>query len=98
MIPPLKSARLSIDLSLPPSSFGARFGMRLALLTLVVVALAGCSAAPVRENPLSADLGLKAQLPGMPGVRKWGDEPPARFEAWLELPERVLRERYGAAS
>lgn len=95
MIPPLKSARLSVELSLPPSSFGARFGMRLALIILVVIALAGCAAAPVRENPLPADLGLKAELPGMPGVRKWGDEPPARFEAWLELPERVLRERYG---
>jgi predicted patatin/cPLA2 family phospholipase len=69
--------------------------MRLALIILVVIALAGCAAAPVRENPLPADLGLKAELPGMPGVRKWGDEPPARFEAWLELPERVLRERYG---
>ena len=95
MIPPLKSTRLSIDLSTPSSSFGARFGMRLALLTLVVIAVAGCAAAPLRENPLPADLGLKAQLPGMPVVRKWGDEPPANFEAWLELPERVLRERYG---
>lgn len=95
MTPALKSARLSVDPSLPPSPFGARFGMCLALLTLVIMALAGCAAAPLRENPLPADLGLKAQLPGMPGVRKWEDEPPARFEAWLELPERLLRERYG---
>ena len=95
MIPPLKSARLSIDVSSPPSSFGAHFWMRLALLTLVLIALVGCTAVPVRENPIPADLGLKAQLPGMTGVRKWGDEPPARFEAWLELPESVLRERYG---
>jgi predicted patatin/cPLA2 family phospholipase len=95
MIRPLKSARFSIDLSSPPSYFGARFGMRLALITFLVIVLAGCAAAPMRESPLPENLGLKAQLPGMPDVRKWGDQPPARFEAWLELPERVLRERYG---
>jgi predicted acylesterase/phospholipase RssA len=63
------------------------------LLGLMLVA--GCTAVPLREDPLPAALAAESHIPGIPGARYWGDERPAGLEAWLSMSEASLRERYG---
>ncbi|WP_295878630.1 patatin-like phospholipase family protein [uncultured Thiohalocapsa sp.] len=65
------------------------------LVTLGLVLLTGCAAAPQRLEPLPAALAADASLPGIVGGRYWGDERPAELDAWLAQPEATLRERYG---
>ena len=67
----------------------------LTLMLLAVLLLVGCAAVPDRQDPLPAALAAEAHIPGMPGARYWGDERPAKLDAWLAQPEATLRERYG---
>ncbi len=47
-----------------------------ALVMIVVFALTGCAAVMTRNGISSAKLAETAEIPGMPGVRFWGDEVP----------------------
>nr|WP_296913961.1 patatin-like phospholipase family protein [Thiocapsa sp.] len=67
----------------------------LGLVLLGLMLISGCTAAPLRQEPLPAALAADARLPGIVGGRYWGDERPAALEDWLALPEATLRERYG---
>ena len=72
--------------------------MRCSWFAPVVVVLAllqGCSAAPVLPPSLPGELVDAALVPGIPAARYWGDRVPPGAEAWMKLPEEVLRERYG---
>ncbi|MCU0974951.1 MAG: patatin-like phospholipase family protein [Steroidobacteraceae bacterium] len=61
---------------------------------VVAVALQGCGAAAVRPDPLPGSLAADAAVPGIPGVRYWGDVSPPGFDRWLALPDAALAERY----
>lgn len=50
--------------------------LRAALVIFVVFALAGCATIMTRNGISSASLAETAEIPGMPGVRFWGDEVP----------------------
>ena len=47
-----------------------------ALVMIFVFALTGCAAVMTRNGISSAKLAETAEIPGMPGVRFWGDEVP----------------------
>jgi hypothetical protein len=82
---------------LPEFALGPR-GMNPLLLLLLVLLLLfqGCVAPPERSRPLPPDLGLKAEIPGIPHARQWGDEVPEEgFARWLALPDEELNRRYG---
>lgn len=66
---------------------------RVAVVIVLSVLLGGCVAAPPR-HPLPQSLAASAQVPGIPGARHWADEAPEAFRQWLELPDKVLHERY----
>jgi predicted acylesterase/phospholipase RssA len=67
----------------------------LGLVLLGLMLISGCTAVPLRQEPLPAGLAADARLPGIAGGRYWGDERPAALDDWLALPEATLRERYG---
>jgi hypothetical protein len=62
---------------------------------LAALTLQGCSTPPTRGEPLPEELSARAMVPGIPGARRWGDERPAGFDAWLTLPQAELEARYG---
>lgn len=56
-------------------------------LIALVMSLAGCGSLPRHAVP--EELAASAQIPGMPGVRFWGDSAdPALFDAFLETLDR----------
>ncbi len=59
------------------------------LLAAVLVLLAGCTS--VHRNPVPVEAANRAQIPGMPGVRAWGDEPSGLFQS--DLLQSVRDER-----
>lgn len=61
---------------------------------LAALLLQGCSTPPTRGEPLPEALSASATVPGIPGARRWGDERPAGFDAWLNLPQAELEARY----
>jgi hypothetical protein len=61
-----------------------------ALSALLVLSLAACSS-PKRENPLPEKLHDRAEIPGVPDARIWGDEVPDRYEQWFERTDREIR-------
>lgn len=63
---------------------------------LAAVSLQGCGTPPTRGEPLPQALSAIAQVPGIPGARRWGDERPAGLDAWLTLSREELRARYNA--
>ena len=65
------------------------------LAVLALLSLCGCALPPERINPPPPELVGVADIPGIPHARQWGDAPPEEIESWLQLPEDVLRERYG---
>lgn len=66
------------------------------LLTIVSVALVtGCGTIPKR-TPLPEELSIKAEIPGIPRARAWGDESPPWTDAWFELSQEELQTRYPA--
>jgi hypothetical protein len=82
---------------LPEFALGPR-GMKPLLLPLLVLLLffQGCAAPPERSHPLPPALGLKAEIPGIPHARQWGDEVPEEgFARWLALSDEELNRRYG---
>ena len=61
------------------------------LLSLVgALGIAGCATAPTRIEPPPPEPGSIAEIPGVPAARRWGDEPPRRLQAWLDLPRETL--------
>lgn len=70
---------------------------RLCLVAILLAALflQGCSTPPTRGEPLPEELSARATVPGIPGARRWGDERPAGFDAWLTLPQAELQARHG---
>lgn len=60
-----------------------------------ILGLQGCSTPPTRGKPLPVELNAVAEVPGIADARRWGDERPAGLDAWLTLPEKDLRARYG---
>ena len=62
---------------------------------LATLLLQGCASPPLRDTPLPAELSSKAQIPGIPHARYWGDERPAGLDAWLTLSAQDLNARYG---
>ncbi|MET0408411.1 MAG: patatin-like phospholipase family protein [Hyphomicrobium sp.] len=50
--------------------------LHVAFVLLIVFALTGCAAVMPRNGISSAKLAETAEIPGMPGVRFWGDEVP----------------------
>ncbi|MEE4609088.1 MAG: patatin-like phospholipase family protein [Desulfobacteraceae bacterium] len=69
--------------------------LRCAVLLTVFLALAGCAAAPIRLNPITAEAQEKATIAGIPGARYWGDRPPLGLDRWLEASDADLRRDYG---
>jgi hypothetical protein len=60
------------------------------VLSLVVLALCGCAAAPVR-HPLPPGLAGAAVVPGIPAdARSWGDDPEGPLRDWLDLSDEEL--------
>jgi len=60
------------------------------VLPLVVLALCGCAAAPVR-HPLPPGLAGMAVVPGVPAdARSWGDDPEGPLRDWLDLSDEEL--------
>ena len=55
---------------------------RLALL-LVALGSGGCASIPAR-NPLPVELRPLAEIPGIPGARRWGDAAPPNVEDWFD--------------
>ena len=64
-------------------------------ILLAALLLQGCGTPPTRGEPLPEELSARATVPGIPGARRWGDERPAGFDAWLTLPQAELQARYG---
>jgi len=65
-------------------------------LFILIIAIAGCSAAPFRVNPITRDCQENAFIPGIPGARYWGDEPPPGVERWLESSAADIKRDYPA--
>jgi len=57
----------------------------------LVVGLAGCATPPERLDPPPAEFAEVTQIPGIPGARQWGDEPPRELQDWLSLAPEALR-------
>jgi hypothetical protein len=55
--------------------------LRRAAAAALVILLAGCTS--VHRNPVPVEAMDRAQIPGMPGVRDWGDQPSPEFQADL---------------
>lgn len=66
------------------------------ILFIITIAIAGCSVAPYRVNPITRDCQEDAFIPGIPGARYWGDQPPKGVEQWLESPVAEIRRDYPA--
>jgi hypothetical protein len=64
-------------------------------VALVCALLAACAVAPHRQ-PLPQELADRAEVPGIPAARHWGDEPPDAFRDWLNLPDAELQALYPA--
>jgi hypothetical protein len=64
-------------------------------VVLLSAMLAACAAAPQRQ-PLPQDLADRAEVPGVPAARHWGDEAPDAFRDWLRLPDAELEALYPA--
>ena len=62
-------------------------------LLLLVVLLQGCASIPPR-NPLPAESGNEAQIPGIANARYWGDMAPPYTDAWLTTSNAEIRQRY----
>ncbi|HSN70139.1 MAG TPA: patatin-like phospholipase family protein, partial [Steroidobacteraceae bacterium] len=69
-------------------------GIALLAAAALSLVLTGCASNPPR-SPLPAELAGEAQIPGIPGARYWGDEPPPRLDEWLSWPEQALESSYG---
>ena len=59
------------------------------LAAAALLLLAGCTS--IHRNPVPVAAAGRAQIPGMPGVRDWGDEPSPLFQA--DLVQSVREER-----
>ena len=59
------------------------------LAAAALLLLAGCTS--IHRNPVPVAAAGRAQIPGMPGVRDWGDEPSPLFQA--DLVQSVRDER-----
>jgi hypothetical protein len=64
-------------------------------VVLLGALLAACAAAPQRQ-PLPQELADRAEVPGIPAARHWGDEAPDAFRDWLRLPDAELQALYPA--
>ena len=64
-------------------------------LLLLIVLVQGCASIPPR-NPLPAESGNEAQIPGMPKARFWGDMEPPTTKEWFALSKTEIRQRYPA--
>jgi hypothetical protein len=64
-------------------------------VALLCALLAACAAAPQRQ-PLPQELADRAEVPGIPAARHWGDEAPDAFRDWLRLPDAELQALYPA--
>lgn len=64
-------------------------------VVLLCALLAACAAAPQRQ-PLPQELADRAEVPGIPAARHWGDEAPDAFRDWLRLPDAELQALYPA--
>ncbi len=76
--------------------FCAQKNVLLLILFVLTIAIAGCSAAPYRINPITRDCQENAVIPGIPGARYWGDQPPLGVERWLESPVADIKRDYPA--
>lgn len=65
-------------------------------LFILTIAIAGCSVAPYRMNPITRDCQENAFIPGIPGARYWGDQPPPGVERWLESSVAEIKRDYPA--
>lgn len=72
------------------TSMGSRI-RRLGMLTLSGTLMAGCGAAPTR-NQVPEHYSLTAEIPGIPEARFWGDEPPDWLEQRLEMTADEVRQ------
>lgn len=68
---------------------------RFGLLMVVVFLGPGCITV-LDHHPVPEHLGDAAEVPGMPGVRLWGDEPPNFTVEWMALTKGDVKERYPA--
>jgi hypothetical protein len=67
------------------------------LLVVIVLSSLMCGCASIYpRTPLPQDLSPVAQVPGIPDVRIWGDEPPPLSEEWLSMTEAELKDRFSA--
>jgi predicted acylesterase/phospholipase RssA len=67
----------------------------LACALALALTVAGCGGTAPTRTPLPAALADAATVPGIPSARYWGDHTPPAAQDWLQLPDDVLRERYG---
>jgi predicted acylesterase/phospholipase RssA len=64
-------------------------------VALIVAVLAGCAAAPTRQNPVTREAQESTTIAGIPGARHWGDRAPPGIERWLNASETELKRDYG---
>jgi predicted patatin/cPLA2 family phospholipase len=64
-------------------------------ILLLLVLVQGCASIPPR-NPLPAESGNRAQIPGIPHARYWGDMAPPYTDAWLAKSRTEIRKQYPA--
>lgn len=61
----------------------------------LLAGLLACST-PERANPLPEELTERAEIPGIPGARSWGDSVPPNYEAWFRRSEEELLAEHSA--
>ncbi|MDT8377861.1 MAG: patatin-like phospholipase family protein [Desulfotignum sp.] len=86
-------------LCLPKINFLSRSAQKNVLpfiLFIITIAIAGCSVAPYRVNPITRDCQENAFIPGIPGARYWGDQPPQGVERWFESSVAEIKRDYPA--
>jgi len=70
--------------------------MRDTLLTTAILVLAvACGTVPDR-NAIPPELGLAAEIPGIPNARYWGDETPEAMQGVMLLPPEEMERQFSA--
>lgn len=63
------------------------------LLATMLLLAQGCTSIPPR-NPMPAELGEHAEIPGIPLARDWGDSVSNQIDDWFELSEEEVKKQY----
>ena len=67
--------------------------LSLLLLVAMLLLAQGCTSIPPR-NPMPAELGEHAEIPGIPLARDWGDSVSSQMDEWFDLSEEEIKKQY----